>query len=210
MVMKTKLEQKIETILPTIHGWCCYEKAAKLANLITENNMQLCVEIGVYGGSSLIPQAMAMADKRSGIVYGIDPWKVEDALEEMIHQDHKDWWGKLDLESIYKHCLHHIESNKLQKYCELIRDKSENVVDKFADNSIDLLHIDGNHSEVLSYKDATLYIPKVKSGGYVMFDDIWWSEVEGVVATRKAILHLLESCDKVCIINNDCMLMRKR
>ena len=102
-----------------------------------------------------------------------------------------------------------IKKYGVSEYCNIIRDKSENVVNQFLDSSLDLLHIDGNHSEILSYKDATLYLPKVKIGGYIVFDDIWWTEVDNYVTTRKAIIYLLETCEKIDIINNDCLLLKK-
>jgi len=46
---------------------------------------------------------------------------------------------------------------------------------------IDILHIDGNHEEESSCKDVELYLPRVKKGGYVWFDDANWHQ------TQKAI-----------------------
>jgi predicted O-methyltransferase YrrM len=206
--MKEILEQ-VKVILPSIHGWCSYEKAAKFIEIITEQKPQLCVEIGVFGGSSLIPQALALKP-HSGVIIGIDPWKNDAALESMIDEANKKWWGDLNLEQIYSHCKENITKYKVQSNCKLIRDKSENVVSTFQDNSIDLLHIDGNHSEDLSYKDATLYLPKVKSGGFIFFDDIYWTEGDNYATTRKAITYLLAECEKVDIVNNDCLILRKK
>lgn len=199
----------IEDILPQLHGWCTIEKAKKFAQIINESKPELCVEIGVFGGASLIPQALALKANKKGKIYGIDPWTTGSALEEMIHEDHKKWWGELNLENIYQSCFQKLKQLELMNHCELIKDKSENVYNKFQNESIDLLHIDGNHSEALSYKDAVLYLPKVKKNGYIMFDDIWWTEKDNYVTTRKAIVHLLEKCDKIELINGDCMLLQK-
>lgn len=199
----------IEEVLPQLHGWCGIEKAKKFAKIIEEIQPELCVEIGVFGGASLIPQALSLKENKKGKIYGIDPWTVDSALEEMINEDHKTWWGGLNMEEIYQSCYKKIEELELQNYCSLIRDKSENVSNQFQNESIDLLHIDGNHSEVLSYRDAVLYLPKVKQGGYIMFDDIWWTEANNYVTTRKAIVHLLEKCDKIDLVNGDCMLLQK-
>jgi len=204
-----KIIEIIEKTLPQMHGWCSLEKAKKFIDLIEKQKPEVCVEIGVFGGASLIPQAMALKENKKGKVHGIDPWTSDCALEEMVNKDHKDWWSKLDLESVYKSCIQKIEQFELQSYCRIIRDKSENVYDTFPNGSIDILHIDGNHSEALSYKDAVLYLPKVKKNGYIMFDDIWWTEQDNYVTTRKAIVHLLEKCDKVELINNDCMLLQR-
>lgn len=204
-----ELINKVKTILPTIHGWCTLEKATKFIELIDREKPDLCVEIGVFGGSSLIPQALAIKNNNKGIIYGIDPWENAASLEEMVHQDHKKWWGNLNFEEVYSHCKNQIKKNKLEEHCILLKDKSENVVDRFENESIDILHIDGNHSETLSYKDATLYLPKVKVGGHIIFDDIWWTEENNYVTTRKAIIYLLQFCDKVDLINNDCLLLQK-
>jgi len=207
--MDTLLD-KIKFALPSIQGWCSFEKASKFAEYILQHKPELVLEIGVFGGSSYIPQAMALKENGKGVIYGIDPWTTEDALEEMTSEANREWWGKLKIEQIYTHCLSNIKNFDLQDHCKIIRDKSENVVDQFADNSIDLLHIDGNHSEALSYKDAVAYLPKVKQGGFIFFDDIWWTEGDNYVTTRKAILHLLEVCDRVEVVNNDCIILQKR
>src|SRR3989344_1412129 len=143
------LLDEIKTLLPKIHGWCVFEKAKKLVEIITEIQPELCVEIGVFGGSSLIPQAMALKHNKKGIIYGIDPWETDAALDEMLGNENKQWWASIDLENIYNHCQIHLKTLDLTN-CHLIKDKSENVVNQFEDNSIDLLHIDGNHSEVHS------------------------------------------------------------
>ncbi len=204
------LMTQVAEVLPNIHGWCSVEKARALCEAILSRQPEVCVEIGVFGGSSLVPQALALKANGHGLIHGIDPWSVDAALEEMQSADNKAWWGaKVDLESIHQHCVENITKYGLQTHCTLIRKKAEEVADNFADESIDMLHIDGNHSELLSYKDATLYLPKVKSGGLIFFDDIWWSDGTAEATTRKAIVFLLQSCVKLQLVG-DCMLLQKR
>ena len=210
--MSDLLINKIKEIYephPKIHGWCSVDKALKFVQFILDKKPELCVEIGVFGGSSLIPQAMAIKNNGIGKIYGIDPWSTEAALEEMQNEDHKKWWGKLDIENIYQHAKSNIAKYGVEPCCVLIRDKAENVVDQFKDNSVDILHIDGNHSEELAYKDAVNYLPKVKSGGIIFFDDIYWTEVDNHVTTRKAITYLLQSCERIDLINSDCLVLQK-
>ena len=202
------LINEIKKILPSIHGWCSPDKAIKFVEIIINTQPNICLEIGVFGGSSYIPQAMALQCNKKGIIYGIDPWRNDTALEEMISDEHKKWWGELNLEKIYQDFLLLIKKYNLEDCCKIIRDKSENVSDQFQDESICLLHIDGNHSQALSYKDAVNYLPKLKVGGICFFDDIFWKE-GGEVTTRKAILHLLERCKKIDVINNDCLALQK-
>ena len=204
---KNELLEQVKLALPSIHGWCCFSKAEALIENIIEKTPEICVELGVYGGSSLLPQALALKYNQKGMLYGIDPWTNDAALEEMKEQKNVEWWAKLNLDEIYHHCQTNIIKYNVEKYCTIIKNKAENVVNQFQDNTIDMLHIDGNHSEALSYKDATLYLPKVKKGGIIFFDDIWWTE-ENSVTTRKAIIFLLNNCKKINIIN-DCMILQK-
>jgi hypothetical protein len=127
----------------------------------------------------------------------------------MIHNEHKKWWSEIDLEKIYLDFINILDKYEVKEYCKIFRNKSADVINEFEDNSIDILHIDGNHSELLSFQDAKLYLPKVKINGYIIFDDIWWTEENNYVTTRKAIMHLLNNCEKVSVVNNDCLLLKK-
>jgi predicted O-methyltransferase YrrM len=199
---------EVSKALPEISGWCKPEKAQALVETILSRQPELCVELGVFGGSSLIPQALALKDLGKGRVVGIDPWKTDAALEEMNDSRNIEWWGKQDLESVYRHCEGNIKKYGVAQYCHLIRDKAENVVNSFADASIGMLHIDGNHAELPAYKDATLWLPKVQSGGIVFFDDVWWTDGHDEPTTRKAIVYLLEHCAKIRLVH-DCMILQK-
>ena len=102
----------LETHLPTIEGWCEKNKALKLYDIIREVKPDLCVEIGVFGGSSLIPQALALKHNNRGTIAGIDPWSNNSAIEEMENFANKNWWGQIDLQGVYDRFL-----NKLN--CEI-------------------------------------------------------------------------------------------
>lgn len=209
-----QLLETIRLVLPTIEGWCTFEKAKLLVEKIIQAKPKVLVEIGVFGGSSLIPQALALKLNNQGMIHGIDPWTKDAALEGMIAPEHKDWWAKVDLDVIYEHCLMQIHNNGVESFVNLHRAKASDVVDQFADGGIDILHIDGNHSEEPAYQDAKLYLPKVKSGGFIFFDDIYWAEAPSAgeapkQTTRKAILLLLQSCERIGLVN-DCMLLQKK
>jgi predicted O-methyltransferase YrrM len=213
VVGKDSIMSTLELLLPKIHGWCSIEKADRLVSLILEQKPDLCVEIGVFGGSSLIPQALALKRNGKGMIFGIDPWSKDAALEEMIAPEHREWWAGINLDEIMQHCQDHIRTIGVGQHVSLLRGKAEDVVDQFKDESIDVLHIDGNHSESLAYKDATLWLPKVKPGGHIFFDDIWWAEAakpgeQPKETTRKAIVFLLDKCERINLVK-DCMVLRK-
>jgi predicted O-methyltransferase YrrM len=193
-----------------ILGWCDEDKAQKFYNIITESKAKLCVEIGVFGGSSLIPQALAMKYNNGGIVVGIDPWTNDAALEDMETDESKKWWSKIDLDEIYENFIGQLKNYKVDSFCKIYRDKSENVINEFEDESIDVLHIDGNHCEKISYQDSVNYFPKVKKGGYIFFDDIFWTENRKNISTEKGLNYLLQYCEKECIVGKDCVVLKKK
>ena len=202
-----ELINKAVKLLPAIQGWCSPEKATALIETIVSRKPQLCVEIGVFGGSSLLPQALALKHNGSGKIIGIDPWTKDAALESMVAAEHRDWWSKLNLESVYQHCCAHIRHQQVEAFVELRRIKAEDAAAAFEDNSIDMLHIDGNHSEEPACRDVDLYLPKVKTGGILFFDDVHWND-GGVNTTRKAIVKLLTACTKLRLVS-DCMILQK-
>ncbi len=160
--------------LSDIFPRCCYfEKALKMMDLIYLTRPTLCVEIGVYGGGSIYPTACALKYLNLGKVIAIDPWSLSHCLEGYSpDQETYQWWAKKDLELIFWAFVDMIARYDLGDYCRVIRSDGAKAVSGFQDKSIDILHIDGNHSEAIALRDAKIYLPKIKKGGYIWFDDI--------------------------------------
>ena len=176
---------------PNFFGWCPKDKAVQIMNLIHAHQCQVCVEVGVLGGSSFFPMASALAFNRQGIAYAIDPWTNEACLvgyEEMDDKYHK-YWGKLDLDKVMDKFIGGMRNNGLDSTYLIMRMSSAQAYPHFNDESIDFLHIDGNHSEQAALFDVTHWLPKVKKGGVICFDDAWWE------STQPAIKILLEQCE---------------
>ena len=96
---------------------------------------------------------------------------------------------KIDLNRVMNKFIADMHRNALCEHYSIMRMNSEQAASSFDEESIDFLHIDGNHSEKLSVQDVTLWLPKVKKGGVICFDDAWWK------STQKAIQLLLLECD---------------
>src|SRR5688572_24337917 len=88
-----QLFQQIDEIVPKLQGWCTPLKANNLAALIVALRPSLTVEIGIFGGRSFLPMAMAHRFIQSGIAVGIEPWTQVSASEGYSGAD-KEWWGK--------------------------------------------------------------------------------------------------------------------
>lgn len=171
-------------IINPLEGWCSYDKSNKLYNLIIKERPTYVVEIGVFGGKSLISQAFALKDNKHGIIIGIDPWKLNDCILYMDDTEAINWWSKLDYDYIYNSCINAINANNLNDYVKLFKLNSSECL-KYIDFQIDILHIDGNHEELSSCNDVDMYLPKVRSGGFIWFDDANWKQTQKAIKLIK-------------------------
>ncbi|HSX11230.1 MAG TPA: class I SAM-dependent methyltransferase [Chlamydiales bacterium] len=200
------LKKQVCDAIPNCYGWCTKEKAVSFIDLVLEVKPELCVEIGAFGGRSVLPVAAALKFLDQGLLVAIDPWSKEEALrylDPIKDLAHYNWWAKVNYEQIYQSCLHVISQNGLEDYVITLRSTSEYAAP--AIGMIDILYFDGNHSEIASVKDAKLYLPKVRPGGYIWINDALWSDMQA------ALDLIAETCDFVKWVDNgNCILFRKR
>lgn len=205
--MTEELKNRILEAIKPMEGWCWDEKAIALAEVIIAHKPACVVEIGVFGGKSVVPQAMALKQNGIGTIYGVDPWKKDAALECSTDPENVKWWHGVDLDLILKGCSQAIWQHGLDNHVVLMRCDSVLASTTFDSDSVDVLHIDGNHSETVSMRDVNYWLPKVKSGGHIWLDDFHWATV------TKARETLDSCCDIVRdIVDPDkgsCRLYRK-
>jgi predicted O-methyltransferase YrrM len=169
-----------------LEGWCVLEKARELAELVLKVRPMCVVEMGVFGGRSLIPQALALRENGSGLAFGVDTWSSALAIENFDRHNPDDakqlaWWATIDMHEIYRGCAKTIDDLKLDDFCALIRARSEFAAQLFALESIDVLHIDGDHQEISSCRDVGLWLPRVRRGGHIWFDDTNWPQTQSAL-----------------------------
>lgn len=172
-----------------LEGWCTRSKASVLIDLIFMLRPNTIVEIGVWGGKSLIPMAQSLKQIKKGKIYGIDPWDNLASMEGM-EGDHYDWWYQVDHKSILRGLIEKIFQFNLIEQIELIKATSEEA--PIIDN-IDILHIDGNHSEKASMLDVNKWVPLVRKGGMIILDDMDW------VTNESAVKFLDSHCIRVAV-----------
>jgi predicted O-methyltransferase YrrM len=182
-----QVKQKAFNYMNQLEGWCSHNKASLLIDFILMLEPETLVEIGVFGGKSLIPMAVALKSVGKGKIYGIDPW---DSLESVagMEGENFDWWGHIDHEKILQGLRSKIVQFALEDQILLLRTTSEQA--PYIPN-IDILHIDGNHSEKAAYLDVNKWVPFVKKGGLIIFDDVTWG------TNRSAVEWLDENCIKL-------------
>lgn len=193
-----ELLSRIADIVPRLQGWCTVEKAQWLARRIVEEKYQNVVEIGVFGGRSLVPMAMAMehlyrvSGVKDGIIDGIDAYRNDVAEAEELDPANKGWWKSIDLNSIYKAAQTAVISQRVGAFVNFQLCSSEQGVAKFADESLDLVHVDGSHNEAASTRDVKIWWPKLRPGGIMVMDDTDWKQLvaaRSLVASLGKLLH---------------------
>lgn len=152
-----------------------------MRNLIWKVKPHVCVEIGVFAGKSLINTALALKENGHGIVYGIDPWRKEDALAGIAPNESREYWDTIDLDAVHYDCMRAIWQHGLEEYAVIIRSPSRYACQIFDKLPIDILYVDGGHSEEASTSDVLSYVPSVKDGGYIWMDDTNYDSLKGAI-----------------------------
>lgn len=132
-------------------------------------NTDLVVEVGAYAGEgSVILAALAKQ------VVCVDPWENGyDDLDGASNTADK-------AEKVFD------ERVKEVKNITKIKGKSEDIVKKFDDGSVDVVYIDASHKYEDVKKDLQMWLPKVKNGGILSGHD--YGAFEGVTRAVNEII----------------------
>jgi predicted O-methyltransferase YrrM len=139
------------------------------------------VELGTYSGSSFAAFCQAVeASGGSGHVYGVDLWQGD------VHM------GSFD-EDLYQEMVDFV-SKRFPSIATLVRKDFNDAALTFADQSIDLLHIDGTHTFEAVSNDYRTWLPKMSERGVVLFHDINVTEQNaGPAALKFGVRKLFDS-----------------
>lgn len=124
--------------------------------------------------------------KTSGHVTAIDPYDY-DLIWNHIQDEsiaitvRKLIPDQLTLDRIYSELVEIINSNKLNRYVNLVRDNSRDIHHTFTADTYDFIHIDGNHDYDCVKADIINHLPKIKSGGMIVMDDTDWPGVKRAI-----------------------------
>jgi hypothetical protein len=199
-------KKNISETLPKLRGLCSLEKSLAIFDLVLEVQPKVYVEIGIFSGASLFPAALALKLIGEGTLLGIDPWDHEESVKYFDPitdiKRIKDW-KKYNIDTLYGTYIQCLKDYELEVYVQTIKKPSFEAIKEI--DFIDILHIDGNFGGDMPLRDVQLYLPKVKSGGYIWLNDAIYQQ-----SAREA---LLQSCDFVKAVDLNCltsMLFRKR
>ena len=156
-------------------GWCTAEKARVIMDLVHEvcgaRDNPVCLEVGVYGGKSLQPFCAALRALGRGLVYGVDPWSVVEAVAG-YDGEHRDFWSRVDMDSMYEICVDGVRRLGVEDYVCLLKTTSALAPDL---RDLCVVHLDGQHTAQVS-DDVARWAPAVVDGGYFLVNDLDWSD----------------------------------
>jgi hypothetical protein len=197
--------QEVITQIPVdFGGGCPPKKAYAMAWLIRAERLRTSLDIGVYRGRSLMPQAVAHRDYTGGVAYGVDPYTKAAATQQdnaPIREKLDRFVATTDFEQLYADVLALSERLGLTAHCRLERKTSEEAAADFAARGMrfGLIHVDGNHDTRHVVRDVELYWPLLAREGFLVLDDISWASVKPAVdlAASRAQLVFSESLPAV-------------
>ena len=166
---------RIPEIIAGLKGWCRPFKARWLYDAVLARARAgdfTGVEIGVFGGRSLIAAALALKDAGRGFLVGIDPYTAESATEGAANG--QPWVAALPC--IRQECEAAITRLGLGRHCAVLPAPAEACAAAFG--PLDYLHVDGCHATAVALRDVTLYVPKVRPGGLIVLDDTNWDTLQ--------------------------------
>lgn len=201
MSLPDHIKKAIETYVPALDGgdWAALERRCEVAEIVYDAKPKVVVEIGTFGGAGALPIAFALRENNNGgKLYCVDPWRVDYAVEGEWSAN-ADWYkNSVNLHDIHRKFMDAAWSHNIDDWLVVIRAASQHVFKLFP--RIDVLILDGNHSEVASFRDARLYVPNVVKNGWVLMDDQDWAVKQGetmVNSTKKAVEFIQQSCDLI-------------
>lgn len=179
--MPSPLQSALAQIDELTPGWCTAPKASRLAQIVKDAGAGgggvLAVELGVYGGRSAIAMALAIRFELGGRgrVDAIDPYSLDAWFEGYAPEERHLWCVSVDLEAVHASAVRAVDALGVGRVVTFRVMRSEDAAALYAPGSVDVLHQDGNHSELVSSREVLAWADKVRPGGMWVADDTDWA-----------------------------------
>lgn len=147
---------------------CCLADVVRerLAHTVAQLQSAVIVEVGVYGGATLLHLA-EMAERLGHRLVGVDPW--EKAAPTTIDNEEVADFTRFAAQLRWN--IEQAVRMLNYQHVQVVHDFSLGAAPAFADNSIDLVILDGDHGYQAVTDDLAAWWPKIKPGGKLWADD---------------------------------------
>jgi hypothetical protein len=145
---------------PKIYGVGAWTPHLHFAyDLVAVLRPRLLVELGVDRGESYFAFCQSAAENNTKPqCFGVDTWRGDQHA------------GEYD-ETTFAQVFAHNRAN-YEAFSTLVRTNFDAAAERFAVESIDLLHLDGLHTESAVRHDLDFWLPKIRPGGIVLLHDV--------------------------------------
>lgn len=128
-------------------------------DLIATLRPRLVVELGVDRGESYFAFCQSAAENKTDTrCYGVDTWRGD---------QHAGGYDETTFAQVSAH-----NRDNYETFSTLIPASFDEALKKFEPESIDLLHLDGLHTESAVRHDVDSWLPKVRPGGMMLLHDV--------------------------------------
>lgn len=153
-----------------------FDRKREFINLLIQGGKSEMIgaEIGVWKGDT----SAYLLDNNPGLkMIGVDPYPIGEELDsDLLNFGVAHWlWFKDDQDA---NAMFSETNRRFESYGErakLIRKPSIEAAKDFPDGFFDFIYIDANHFYTEVKKDILAWMPKVRTGGWIIGDDFSWN-----------------------------------
>jgi hypothetical protein len=128
-------------------------------DLVAVLKPSVLVELGVDRGESYFAFCQSAAENKTGTrCFGVDSWQGD---------QHAGGYDETTFAQVSEHNRANYEA-----FSTLIRSNFDAALATFESESIDVLHLDGLHTEAAVRHDVETWLPKVRPGGIILLHDV--------------------------------------
>lgn len=164
---------------------------SKVLNAKFDKNKPLTfAEVGSWKGRSALWFLENYLQNPGSVLYCIDTWNMDAwndfNQEKVLLMSNPQRAKELNVDQIYDQFVYNIKHKGYFEKVRIIRNRSVDALAALADESLDFIYVDGDHSEKGCYDDLVAAWPKVKKGG-ILFGDDWKWEDKGIYPVQLAV-----------------------
>ncbi len=155
--LRTLPSQRFEPLRYGLGAWTEYIFFAY--DLVAQLRPRLLVELGTDRGESYFAFCQSARENGTGTrAFAIDHWQGDSHV------------GSYDDTTFAEVSAHNLKYYR--EFSTLLRSSFDEALERFAPESIDLLHLDGHHTEEAARHDVEWWLPKLRPGGILLLHDV--------------------------------------